>query len=239
MTGLMNRMVQRARGTMPGVEPLVRTDQTAAAALGPSTETLSAAASRIAEMASQVKSAPTEFSPIAPPRRKDSNHIGETLSQRDTDDSTLPTTAWTDQENAADPAPRRDELQRLARTEAVLPAPSAARPLGEPITLEAREVKQALSEVNADTNAGSAPSMSLPTSVRRREPEQQPANMPGRADYLPVGPLDSATEHTEIHITIGSIELRAARAEPQQKPTPFKPRVTLGDYLGRSSGAGS
>ncbi len=40
-----------------------------------------------------------------------------------------------------------------------------------------------------------------------------------------------AEERTEIHISIGSIELRAPRTESGPKPAPFKPRVTLDEFL--------
>ena len=45
-------------------------------------------------------------------------------------------------------------------------------------------------------------------------------------------------ENTEIHITIGSIELRAARSETPRPSPAFKARVTLDEFLGRSHGGG-
>jgi hypothetical protein len=44
---------------------------------------------------------------------------------------------------------------------------------------------------------------------------------------------EAAEEKTEIHISIGSIELRAPRAEPRPQAVPFRPRVTLDDFLRR------
>jgi hypothetical protein len=46
-------------------------------------------------------------------------------------------------------------------------------------------------------------------------------------------PAQPAEEKTEIHISIGSIELRAPRVEPSPQPAPFRPRVTLDDFLRR------
>ena len=43
----------------------------------------------------------------------------------------------------------------------------------------------------------------------------------------------SAEQKTEIHISIGSIELRAPRTEARPQAAPFRPRVTLEDFLRR------
>ncbi|HWG19562.1 MAG TPA: hypothetical protein VG225_03465 [Terracidiphilus sp.] len=44
---------------------------------------------------------------------------------------------------------------------------------------------------------------------------------------------------TEIHISIGSVELRAARQEPSPQAVPFRPRVALNDFLRRKPEAGA
>jgi len=50
--------------------------------------------------------------------------------------------------------------------------------------------------------------------------------------------LDSSAEQrTEIHISIGSIELRAPRVESNPPAPPFRPRVTLDDFLHRKPGS--
>jgi len=50
---------------------------------------------------------------------------------------------------------------------------------------------------------------------------------------LPQGDAASREEKTEIHISIGNIELRAPRAETRPQPLPFRPRVTLEEFLRR------
>jgi len=52
-------------------------------------------------------------------------------------------------------------------------------------------------------------------------------------------PAAPAEEKTEIHISIGSIELRAPRPEPRPQPAPFRPRVTLDEFLRRKPEARS
>jgi hypothetical protein len=47
---------------------------------------------------------------------------------------------------------------------------------------------------------------------------------------------EPAEQQTEIHISIGSIELRAPRTETRPKPAPFRPRVTLDEFLRRKPG---
>ncbi|MGB6691943.1 MAG: hypothetical protein WBE76_29215 [Terracidiphilus sp.] len=51
-----------------------------------------------------------------------------------------------------------------------------------------------------------------------------------------VAPIE---QRTEIHISIGSIELRAPRVEAKPHAAPFRPRVTLDDFLRRKPEAGS
>jgi hypothetical protein len=43
----------------------------------------------------------------------------------------------------------------------------------------------------------------------------------------------SREEKTEVHISIGNIELRAPRAEARPQRVPYRPRVTLQDFLHR------
>jgi hypothetical protein len=51
-------------------------------------------------------------------------------------------------------------------------------------------------------------------------------------------PAAPAEQKAEIHISIGNIELRAAPAEPKPPaPAPFRPRVSLQDFLSRDRGA--
>jgi hypothetical protein len=46
-------------------------------------------------------------------------------------------------------------------------------------------------------------------------------------------------QRTEIHISIGSIELRAPRSETKPPAPPFRPRVSLDDFLRRKPEAGA
>jgi hypothetical protein len=61
------------------------------------------------------------------------------------------------------------------------------------------------------------------------------AELPLKIDRrgTPQRELRAAEEKTEIHISIGSIELRAPRAEQRPQAAPFRPRVTLDEFLRR------
>lgn len=50
---------------------------------------------------------------------------------------------------------------------------------------------------------------------------------------LPEDVAASREEKTEVHISIGNIELRAPRAEARPQPAPFRPRITLEEFLRR------
>ena len=60
-----------------------------------------------------------------------------------------------------------------------------------------------------------------------------------RNDAPATTPELPAEQRTEIHISIGSIELRAPRMEARPQAAPFRPRVALSDYLGRKPEAGA
>jgi hypothetical protein len=53
----------------------------------------------------------------------------------------------------------------------------------------------------------------------------------------PSAPVEE--ERTEIHISIGSIELRAPRTEARTPAAPFRPHVTLSEFLRRKPEAGA
>lgn len=103
--------------------------------------------------------------------------------------------------------------------------------------LEVHMVNPAGAPSNAATETADKPSTAL--SPMRRKP-QHAAKPPSpaistRGDSAPG--MDAAGEHTEIHITIGSIELHAPTA-PAKAP-PFRPRVSLDQFLNRRTGAAS
>jgi hypothetical protein len=81
------------------------------------------------------------------------------------------------------------------------------------------------------------PPRSDAAAMRPRQQEDAPGS--ARKDE-PIGASESRREQrteprTEVHISIGTIELRASRAEARPQPAPFNPRVTLSDFLGRRS----
>jgi hypothetical protein len=73
-----------------------------------------------------------------------------------------------------------------------------------------------------------------PLVVKRTEPV---AKAPGNDLRGSVASAPSLEQKTEIHISIGSIELRAPREEAKPSATPFRPRLSLGEFLRREPGA--
>jgi hypothetical protein len=240
MTGLINRMVQRTRGTMPGAEPLVRLHQTAAGASGTDESFIAPAAPAISTDSNSLPFPNT----LAPRPMQDDRGLdarpGRTAIQSE------PQTAPDDKAGFV-PAPRPDDLPQPRKLDIGFSRRVPAERSPDPLVLEAPAFKEDLSNETAEppaiTSHGDSPSPKREMSPRQRKdvvaPKSEPTIARSRQAASPVEPLESATEHTEIHITIGSIELRASRAEAQSKPAPFKPRVTLDDYLRRRPGAGS
>jgi hypothetical protein len=84
--------------------------------------------------------------------------------------------------------------------------------------------------VQQDAFAGSRKGRMREAQIEVRS-EQRSAESPSEFHAAP------AEERTEIHISIGSIELRAPRTEAGPKPAAFKPRVTLDEFLRGKPGA--
>jgi hypothetical protein len=243
MSGLINRMVQRARGTLPGAEPLVRSRHTAAAALGMPIEETSATAPQLFNSGPMTVQSPTplsfsrplpanEVSPLVSDFRQTVNEI-----RSHADNTTVP--------SSHEPTSNEGFHPNISPAQPTLPSPS-----GDPIVLEIHAATQALHEAIAEPVATAPPpqpSESQSASDRHAHKKTQIVPMKQEAGFArtrqpesaTVSPLESATEHTEIHITIGSIELRTPRTETPMKAAPFKPRVTLDDYLRGRPGANS
>jgi hypothetical protein len=60
-----------------------------------------------------------------------------------------------------------------------------------------------------------------------------------RTDAAEATSTSSAEQKTEIHISIGRIEFSTERVEARTQSVPFRPRVTLSDFLGRNSRSGA
>ncbi len=70
-----------------------------------------------------------------------------------------------------------------------------------------------------------------------REIQPSPAASRNSAKH-PESAAAMPEQRTEIHISIGSIEVRAPRSESKPPAPPFRPRVTLDDFLRRKPEAG-
>ena len=240
MSGLINRMVRRARGTLPSVEPLLGSHQTASAVSGFSIEETftgtmapSNGTPRVAPMRSPLVRPPLPSMPAPLPTfdrgplytdfRKSSGTRLTPAKKRTQD---------TEQQATADRLPEAQKKQSSEKDASLGDTPR------DPVVLEVHAAKRAIAETpspeidrsaagtSTQKSAAQTTSTALKPQWKRTEPHVTP-------------PLESTTEHTEIHVTIGSIELRAPRSEAPRPSTPFKPRVTLDDYLRDKPGANS
>ncbi len=277
MSGVLDRMVQRARGELPSVEPLVRSQRTAlGAGVGFAVEEVE-------------RGAPSEVVPPSDPflaQRRASKRtgrmesVGATSLGRRTEPVLEKPKATTERPNRARSEEPRTEFAPQGQTapsdidsgistaggavEAAAAASESASPRkhteGGPEATKEHEARRfveteivtrrsalAATEEEIHESSATAPEAEreaevLPAeavrTIERAQHQRFQADL--RAPEPAVhahAPLKEASELTEIHITIGSIELRAPRTEP--KGPPFRPRVTLDEFLTRKPGAGS
>lgn len=237
MNGVLDRMVQRSRGQLPAIEPLVRAQQTAAAALPFVVEESAAPPSRgrNAAQARQERALRKESAgPVRDDVRRDTAQTKDATRKdsRRFEVSPVKGVAETEETPAAKDADRDDlNKSRLKPTVELLEAAEGSE-----------ERRQSLIQMRVEktpAKLAEAASESVPKKVeveKRVETQETPAIRNETADAASA--VDDS-EHTEIHITIGSVELRAPRVAPAPPKAPaFKPRVTLDEFLKREAGSG-
>ncbi|HKF48706.1 MAG TPA: hypothetical protein VKB38_15215 [Terracidiphilus sp.] len=134
-------------------------------------------------------------------------------------------------------------LSRLAREPKPIPdsgdAPVFAGPPTEIIPRNEAASGHKSGEIEP-INITAKEELSPARSALRIPPEDKLPQPPPRAQAArPAQSAEPSEQKTEIHITIGSIELRAPRPEPKAPRAPFRPRVTLDEFLRRGQGGRS
>ena len=269
MSGVLDRMVQRSRGQLPAVEPLVAPQKTPLAVLhtpqGEITERPTAARTSAANwpgrsevpreerMPRQVREAPksganpeehTDSLPAATAHQRQVLRIQEAEPEPLRAPGEITTAGPA---SVSDGAPKTDgalktdrgSLEPVARftdsevrSEASARNQARTRETSEPArSPQTRRVEQQPKSAVVDDAAIEAKLDSRP-----REHAERRAEKPAVQASEPA-PIVEAGERTEIHITIGSVELRAPRVE--EKAPPFRPRVTLEEFLRGRAGAES
>lgn len=237
MSGILDRMAKRAVGSLPGIRPLASSSfaQTGARESGFGLEThleidrpaepMRASLPRPAEPISPKRGflqppAIRATEPVAPlhERGREPERRVETVSVRPATPESAP--------------PRLGEAERQSNIE---PSPFSVPRMTPPgVADEARTER-----VFAARAAAAPPDAAL---LPARRGEASPAAVPlsrlaGAREAQSLPPLE---QKTEIHISIGSIELRTPpRQDARPIAPPFRPRVTLDDFLRRKSEARS
>jgi len=267
MSGVLDRMVRRARGELPAVEPLTPSQRTALGArVGFAVEPLEREVTvgdvprsdrlpvRVFERRTEEERAEAASSRAKPEpalERAKSSGQADTDASQELQAKVMPprTTAESklDSEgsSAGDPVKRAAlamSVRQQAEDGAGVPADAAARrfvevsraALGSRVEEETSGLRPTAPERLAGADERPAETDRAITREQRQRfaAEIHTAEPAVRAE----APVVESGEHTEIHITIGSIELRAPRTEA--KAQPFRPRVTLDEFLRRKPGAG-
>ena len=236
MSGVLDRMVQRSRGQLPTIEPLVRAQQTAAAALPLVVEESVAATSRgrDATSAERERALRDELAGAARDDVRRDAVQGRGEPRKDSRRSEALEVARLKEaaENEGTPAAKDADQdgRNRAQLERVVELRDVAQQNDEP--------REPSSEIRAE-KVLTKPEESIRTRANvdgRAATQDTPA---ARNEAGVAGSATDAAEHTEIHITIGSVELRAPRIAPAPpKAPPFRPRVTLDEFLKRGAGSG-
>ena len=282
MSGVLDRMAQRALGTMPAVQPLLgpryaETPRGAEAELGMTAEIETIApvparkgdagrrpvADRDNDVQGQDDRSENRFEGRSPVKRSKAPekiakaHEAETPVSAPTDQgerqSSPPRRAAQpgverSREVAAGPGPERAAELRLAKAGHRSQTARAAKAVPHIEPMEPRREDAAADPMREEREtSGIGIVLSPKDEPSRHEIVQSSASLK-RNRLVAELPLtidrrrtlqgerraaEAAEEKTEIHISIGSIELRAPRAEPRPQAVPFRPRVTLDDFLRR------
>ncbi len=240
MSGVLDRMVQRSRGQLPAIEPLVRAQQTAAAALPLVLEENAAtvlrgrnAALAVGERALREESAGLVQNDL----RRDAAQARDATRKGSRQSEALEAArVKRTEESDGRVAPKdADEYgSKRARLERAIELRDVARESDEP-----RESSIEMRAEKAPAKPEETTGESVRTTAKVEPRAATPAISAARNEVADAGSAMDAAEHTEIHITIGSVELRAPRVVPAPpKPPAFRPRVTLDEFLKRGAGSG-
>jgi hypothetical protein len=220
MSGVLDRMVKRAHGRLPAVQPLM--------------------VSAPAEAAGPVESM---------------EEPGPRSGQQMASETTLPRTAMlTDHDAHRREGPLQNLVANFHRVPLnhTLSRPETMRQI-EPVDAFARRSESGLTAFQLD-KTGNARRPSNPKGSERKpsaddrevlpretKPDlrkkpfivdaEQNQGLSIRAESVPTVHSEPAEQRTEIHISIGSIELRAPRTEARPKSAPFRPRISLDEFL--------
>ena len=265
MSEVLDRMVQRARGELPAVEPLVPSQRTALGAQAgfavedverevsgsnvrvldehpfqrrtsrPDRKMEAYGASSVAGVGSSEENVqPTgrlgTRASEEQPRLMFEGAQGETGSGAPKARIAVPRGGAARTERSRHDAPEEHEARRVGEADTV----SRARGLA-PREAEIHQAALAESETEGET-AGRRGETPKTIDREQHQPFQAELHAPELAVHAEA-PVIETGEHTEIYISIGSIELHAPRMEA--KAAPFRPRVTLDEFLKRKPGAGS
>jgi hypothetical protein len=228
-------MVQRTRGELPAVEPLVAPQWTVLGAQAASSE---GTFEREAPVRMDLQR--REVTPFSKP---------EATAKIPALNQNAPAPPDVSGRNPSiEPSPKASEPAHHAqirstpqnlstpKSPAVAQAPQDSAP-PELRVLEVRTVNAPGAASDVQRKAADEPQRALPPMGRKPEHEVKPVPAIVQVHNEAAPGMDAAGEHTEIHITIGSVELHAPRTAA--KAPPFQPRVTLDQFLNRRSGAAS
>ena len=254
MSGVFNRMVQRSRGELPTIEPLMTSQRTALSvqpALTVETSEREANSHEANSHEANSRSAPLRQRSPVKQQPRPSWAIGsrnENQEQSDVQSSDATKVARTPQS-----APRRqndsDESIKSAPPHLTMEQSIAAEhtsqtsavPSGHARTEEPQTQDERITSADFAAPLGQALELrGRKDSELRPGPPREPRNPAATAHPAARAAdqgIETAIEHTDIHITIGNVELRAPRVEARAPA--FRPRVTLHDYLNRRPGAES
>jgi hypothetical protein len=223
-SGVLNRMVQRAQGGLPSVQPLA-TPRAEGPAFG-EREARSGMALRETELVTQDMPGVrrdrvrAEAGRDAQPERDDSAKTSANPWTRAwAGELEIPGGRLSPRQLGGSTAERDVELEEANANE-----DRGSRLLE--VWAEERVKPQLIERAGEPESPGQEP--------MKRLDEPDRAGMVVRSDEVA---SPAAEERTEIHISIGSVELRAPRMEAKPRPAAFKPRVTLEEFLRRRDGA--
>ena len=242
MSGVLERMVQRSRGQLPTIQPLVRAQQTAAAALPFREEEIASAAAPRRDAASAERERAPREKPAAPVRDNLRRDVAQTSEQTRKD---LRSADAPDVDRAGEAAERGGAPAGQGSYEDGLKRERLERPVElRKAAKESTESHELPREMGAEkTSAEGKTEETTGEKIRSKTETGQSAEkqdvLAGRNETDEAAAAIDRAEHTEIHITIGSVELRAPRVAPVPPKAPaFRPQVTLDEFLKRGPGSG-
>jgi hypothetical protein len=238
MSNLLERMIQRTRAPLAGIDPLVQPRYSQLRGQSPLAMSATSDAASEAATGTMEQSTASQISPPAGSRERPMPEIPASMDRVQRAASARASVTDTARRDSGESLSVPLEARRSTSTDDAgkreARGEDRARSQISPVPENAETSNAAASTANERLVAAARMQQNL--AATRSPAEKGFSSQPRREPYTET---ESVKDGANVIISIGHIEVRAAQAAERPRRPAFRPRVSLDEFLGRKNGARS